>query len=87
MVLYLYKTGKTVPVVVIEDAVAYTADQVIVGDGTIYEPLEEGYELSSLPDCSETLRADWRANNPSVQARLNDVEALLAALLFGGEAV
>ena len=61
MTLYLYKTGTGTPVLTIENAQSYTADSVTVADGTVYAPLAEGYELSSKTDCSETLRADYRA--------------------------
>ena len=87
MTLYLYKTNAPAPAIVIENAVAYTADSVTTEDGAVYTPLAEGYELSSLPDCSETLRADWQARNPSDQTRIEELELLMAELLFGGEAV
>ena len=60
MNLYLYKTGTSTPVLTIENAVSYTADQAVTEDGGVYGPFAEDVELSSLPDCSETLRADWR---------------------------
>ena len=60
MDLYLYKTGTNVPVLTIENAVSYTADQAVTEDGGVYGPFAEDVELSSLPDCSEALRADWR---------------------------
>lgn len=59
--LHLYKIGTKIPVLKIEDAVSYTDSEVRTADGTVYSPLAEDCELSSLPDCSETLRADWRA--------------------------
>ena len=60
MNLYLYKLGTAVPALAIENAASYTADRAITEDGTVYGPFEEGYELSGLEDCSETLRAKWR---------------------------
>ena len=61
LTLYLYKIGTNVSVLTVENAQSYTADSVTVADGTVYAPLAEGYELSSKTDCSETLRADYRA--------------------------
>lgn len=87
MNLYLYKTGELTPVLEMENVISYTADQVAMADGGIYGPFAEDCELSSLPDCSETLRADWRAAYPSQESRLEELEALVAELLFGGEAV
>lgn len=87
MTLYIYKAGTMVPVLTIEDAADYTADSVTEENGRVYAPLAEGYELSSLPDCSETLRADWRAGHPSTETRMEELEALVATLVFGGEAL
>lgn len=87
MTLYLYKIGTDVPVLTIENAVSYTADSVMTEDGSVYEPLAEDCELSGKADCSETLRADWRAAHPSADERVEELEALMAALLYGGEAV
>lgn len=85
MTLYLYKEGSNTPDVTIENAASYTADMVLTVDGGIYSPLAEGWELSSLPDCSETLRADWRSGNPTAEDRIEELEALVAGVLFGGE--
>ncbi len=60
MNLYLYKTGTTVPVLTIENAVSYTDNRATTEDGSIYGPFAEDVELSSLEDCSEALRAKWR---------------------------
>lgn len=87
MTLYLYRLSGKLSPVVIENVAEYTASHVLCSDGVVYEPLSDDCELSSLPDCSETLRADWRAANPSTQSRIDDLEALVAELLFGGEAV
>lgn len=63
MNLYLYKTGTTVPVLTIENVVSYTDNRAETEDGAVYGPFAEGCELSSLEDCSETLRAKWRREN------------------------
>ena len=84
MTLYLYKLGTNVPVLTIEDAVSYTDSEVRAADGTIYSPLAEDCELSGLPDCSETLRSQWRRLHPSAEERVEELEALVAGLLFGG---
>ena len=60
MNLYLYKIGTSAPALTIENVTAYTADRAETEDGNIYTPFAEDCELSSKPDCSETLRADWR---------------------------
>ena len=60
MTLYVYKTGTAVPVLTIENAVSYTDSRAETADGGVYGPFAGDCELSSLPDCSETLRADWR---------------------------
>ncbi|MBE6963518.1 MAG: hypothetical protein E7443_02815 [Ruminococcaceae bacterium] len=94
MTLYLYKIGTKTPVLTIKKAVSYTAESAVTEEGVIYDCFAADCELSSRPDCSETLRADWRRKNPShehrmaaVETMLADVEALIAMLLFGGEAV
>ena len=81
MILYLYKLGTNTPALTIKNARSYTADSVTDEDGAVYRPLAEDYELSGKADCSETLRADYRA------AHLEELETLVAALLFGGEGV
>lgn len=75
MTLYLYKIGTEKPVLTVENAQSYT----------LYEPLAENYELSGKADCSETLRADYRAAHPTQETRLEELEELMAALMFGGE--
>ena len=84
MTLYLYKTGTGTPVLAMENAVSYTGSQVVTEDGTVYGPFAPDCELSSKPDCSETLRAQWRAAHPSPEERVEELEALMAELLFGG---
>ena len=87
MELYLYSTGTKTPVLTIKNAVSYTDVQAVAADGTVYGPFADSCELSSLPDCSETLRAAWRQDHPSAERRIEELETLMAALLFGGEAV
>lgn len=86
MNLFLYNTATGQLLLRIRDVLSYTADRVVAADG-VYSPLAEDTELSSLEDCSETLRADWRAANPSPETRIEELEALVAGLLFGGECV
>ena len=65
MTLYLYKIGTSAPVLTIENVQSYTADSVTAldteGMTVTYAPLAVDCELSSKADCSETLRAVWRA--------------------------
>ena len=75
MTLYLYKIGELAPTLNIENVVSYTDNQVVTEDGTVYEPLADGFELSSLPECSETLRADWRNSQaPTPEERIAVLE-------------
>ena len=74
LTLYLYKIGTTKPVLTIEDVVSYTADRAETKDGVVYSPFADDTELSSLPDCSETLRADWRKANPPMTERVTALE-------------
>lgn len=84
MTLYLYRVGENTPLLAIEEAASYTADQAVTADGTVYGPFAGDCELSAAPDCSETLRADWRRVNPSQKERMEELEELVAAMLFGG---
>lgn len=86
MKLYLYNIERKTPVLTLEDAVSYTANQVVTADGTVYGPFAEDCELSATEDCAGTLRADWRRDHPTAETRLEELEALMAGLLFGGEA-
>lgn len=79
MTLYLYKTGANVPVLTIEHVVSYTENRAETEGGTIYTFAEDA-ELSSKPDCSETLRADWRRDHPEDGARLDAVETKMSAI-------
>lgn len=85
MTLYLYKTGAETPEQTLEQVASYTADQAIADDGTVYGPFAEGWELSKTADCAGTLRADWRADHPSQEQRIEDLEDLMANLLYGGD--
>lgn len=85
MNLYLYRMGETAPLLEIEDVAEYTADAVVTETGETYGPLAEDCELSSVPECTETLRADYRTAHPTQETRLEELEELMAALLFGGE--
>lgn len=85
MTVYLYKIGTGTPVLTVENARSCTTDSILAADGAVYAPLAEGYELSGRADCSETLRADYRAAHPTQETRLEELEELVAALLFGGE--
>ena len=85
MTLYVYKIGTNIPALTVENVQSYTADSVMAADGTVYGPLAEGYELSGKADCSEALRADYRAAHPAQETRLEELEELVAALMFGGE--
>lgn len=85
MTLYLYDTADMNAVLKLEDVLSYTDSRVVTANG-IYAPLAEGWELSETEDCAGTLRADWRRDHPSTESRLEDVEILLAELLFGGDA-
>ena len=53
-------------------------------DHCTYSPLAEGYELSSKPDCSETLRAAYREAHPSPEVWREEMEAMMAIALYGG---
>ena len=85
MTLYFYKIGMDTPVLTVENARSYTADSILAADGAVYAPLAEGYELSGKADCSETLRADWHAAHPDDKTRIEELEELVAELLYGGE--
>ena len=87
MTLYLYKIGTTVPVLTLKDVMSYTNQRVTAADGTVYAPLAGDCELSLTADCTGTLRADWQAENPTSESRIEEMEMLLAGLLFGGEAI
>lgn len=87
MTLYLYEIGANVPKLTIEHVVSYTDQEVVTAEGRVLGPLADGVELSAKPDCSGTLRADWREGNPSQERRIEELEALMAEMLFGGENV
>ncbi len=96
MNLYLYKLGTDTPALTVKNAASYTADRAITEDGTVYGPFEEGYELSGVEDCSETLRAKWRREHcltdyPELMtfeerraARLQELSLACAAAITAG---
>ena len=85
MTWYVYKIGTDTPALTVENARNYTADSILAADGAVYAPLAEGYELSGRADCSQTLRANYRTAHPTQETRLEELEELVAALMFGGE--
>ena len=89
MELYLYKTGTHTPLLTVKNVQGYTADRITAldpeGNSVTYSPLGEDCELSARADCTETLRADWRETHPDEKTRIAELEALMAALLYGGE--
>lgn len=87
MTLYLYKTGTSVSELTIENVVSYTSEKAVTEDGSVYNLFGSELELSSKPDCSETLRADWKRDHPSQEQRMEELESILAKLLFGGESL
>lgn len=84
MDLYLYKIGASTPVITIENAVYYADNLVETEDGAVYGPFASDCELSRREDCSEALRAKWRAEHLSAEDRVEELEALVAEILFGG---
>ena len=67
------------------DGVTGWTDTSITTQSGVYSPLMENLELSETADCAGTLRADYRSANPSADRRLEDLETLMAELLFGGD--
>lgn len=86
MKLYLYDRESGSILLELDNVVSYTDHAVLTEEG-VCGPLAENCELSETADCAGTLRADWRRDHPSAETRLEELEALMAALLFGGEAV
>lgn len=78
MTLYLYKIGTNTPVSMMENVTSYTDNKAVTEDGTVYAPFAEDYELSSKPDCSESLRAKYRAEHPSAELRMEALESVSA---------
>ena len=83
MTLYLYKIGSSSLVLTIENVQGYTAERVTAldeaGNAVVYAPLAEDCELSSKADCSETLRAAWRAAHPDDKTRIEELEEQVSA--------
>lgn len=84
MKLYLYDIVSKTVLMEFNQVLSYTDNKVVTETG-IHGPLAETCELSSTPDCTETLRKDWRMDNLSSDERLTALEYLMAQLLFGGE--
>lgn len=84
MLLYFYNrhTGRLADVM---EADGYNGDFAWAGDSTVY--FDRDWEVSTAPDLGQALRAEWQAANPTQASRLEEVEFLLAELLFGGEPV
>ena len=84
MNLYLYRVGANVPLLTIENVISYTADRVVSqgpeGEERVYTPLAADRELSSLPDCSEALRAKWRLEHPAPEEEVQRLRAQVAEL-------
>lgn len=87
MTLYLYRIGESVPLLTFENAISYTDNEVVLQSGAVCAPLATDCELSETPDCTGTLRADWRRDHCSTEDRIEALEALMAEILFGGETV
>ncbi|MBE6995181.1 MAG: hypothetical protein E7429_00380 [Ruminococcaceae bacterium] len=85
MNLYLYNTETRQVVTEMQDVLSYTDSRVVTANG-VFAPLAPWTELSSRADCSETLRADWKNENPSPADRMAELEDLLAELIYGGDA-
>ena len=78
MTLFMYDTATKAVLLEIENVVSYTDNSVVTENGTVYSPLADYVELSSLPDCSETLRDEWRKSQcPSTEKRVCDLEEQL----------
>ena len=84
MELYLYHRETGMLINKLEHVLSYTDRRVVTAEG-VYEPLDEAVELSTLPDCSEALRKAWQQLYPSAETRLDELELLMAQLLFGGD--
>ena len=69
------------------DGVIAWTDSSVTTESGVYSPLAENLELSETADCTGTLRADYRSANPTAEQRLEDLETLMAELLFGGDGV
>lgn len=67
------------------DGVTGWTDNSVTTEDAVYSPLADNLELSETPDCAGTLRADYRGANPAAEQRLEDLESLMAELLFGGD--
>lgn len=86
MKLYLYDTDSKQTLLELDHVISYTDQKVVTEEG-VYSPLAENVELSGISDCSQMLRADWKRDNPSEETRIEELETLMATLLFGGETI
>ena len=84
---YLYQAATRQLLLTIEHVRSFTNDRIEDDRGGLYGPFAEGVELSLTPDLKETRFSDWTAAHPSADTRLDDLETLVAQLLFGGETV
>ena len=87
MKLYLYNKENKKIISSIDGVVSYTGTQVNTENGKVYGPLAKWVELSSKEDCSECLRSAWAAGHPSQEERMEQLEELMAELIFGGNAI
>ena len=85
--MYLYRLGETTPLLEIKDVaelhgrrrdVTRIRRDLRAAGGGLRVVLRAG-------TATETLRADYRAAHPTQETRLEELEELVAALLFGGE--
>ena len=76
MELYIYNAKDKTIIARVERVLSYTDSEIVTEDG-VYSPLSEGIELSATADCSGTLRADWRRNNPTAESRMEALEEQL----------
>lgn len=86
MQLYLYRTGAREALMTIDNAASYTDRQITAEDGTVYGPFSGDIEISSLPDCSESLRAKWRTDHPSADPQALGATVYISRLALIGEA-
>ena len=78
MNLYVYDISSKEILLEIENVVNYTENKVITEEGTVYAPFVDDVEFSSLPDCSEALRSDWRNSQaPTPEERIAVLEEQL----------
>ena len=84
MKLYAYDRETKELLMELDGVTAWT-DTSVTTEGGVYSPLADNLDLSKTADCAATLRAYYRGSNPAPEQRLEDLEALMAELLFGGD--